>query len=231
MDNHILQKLLEDGTISQEQFDQYSAKTTAEQKTVIKDSAIDQNDQKEDKSKAFNLTEEEFNKRIQSAVDRATNKLGNEKKRLEEQISQLKKEKMSDEERKAFELNEKEEQLKEREAQILEKENRLYTIKALKEAGLDDGSSSSLELSEFVLADTQDKIDTRIKAFKKLLDKMVAAEVDKTFKKNGSKPVSGTSSPAVDNPYSKTSFNFTKQMELEVNNPELAKQLRAQAGL
>ena len=228
MDNSLLQRLLEEGTIDQVTFDKYANSKVADQDAseAKQDNTTDQ-----DSIDGFKLSEEELNRRIQSAVDRATCKLGNEKKKLEEQLSELKKKQMTEAERQAFDLSEREKALAEKEAKIAEQENRLYAIKALKKAGLDDGTDASLELTEFVLGKDPEAIDSRVKAFQSLLNKMVFAEVAKTFKSNGGNPAKGTSAPGVENPYRKETFNFTKQLELESTQPDLAKQLRAQAGL
>ena len=138
---------------------------------------------------------------------------------------------MTEAERQAFDLSEREKALAEKEAKITEQENRLYAIKALKKAGLDDGTDASLELTEFVLGKDAEAIDAKVKAFQALLNKMVSAEVAKTFKTNGGNPAKGSAAPGVENPYKKETFNFTKQLELESTQPDLAKQLRAQAGL
>ena len=210
-----LKKMLEEGKITQEVFDELS-------KGLNPDDEGNEGGKNDD---------EELEKKIQSIVDRATNKLGNENKTLREQLEKMKKEKMTDDERKAYELTEKENEIKERESKLKAQENRLYAIKAIKKAGLDDGSDAALELVDFVVADDENGIDARVKAFGALVEKMVQAKVDETFKNNGGKPQKGGSSGGVDNPYKKETFNLTKQMELEQNNPELAKQLQAMAGV
>ena len=229
MDNSVLQRLLEEGTIDQQTFDKYANSNKLNDQDASEAKQDSTNDQ--DSTDGFKLSEDELNRRIQSAVDRATCKLGNEKKKLEEQISELKKKQMTEAERQAFDLSEREKALAEKEAKITEQENRLYAIKALKKAGLDDGTDASLELTEFVLGKDAEAIDAKVKAFQALLNKMVSAEVSKTFKTNGGNPAKGSATPGVENPYKKETFNFTKQLELESTQPELAKQLRAQAGL
>lgn len=131
---------------------------------------------------------------IQRAVDRATNKLGNENKKLRGQIDDLRKAKLSDDELKQLEMQEKEKEIAEREKQLQERENRLIAIKAIKEIGLDDGSDASLDLVDFVMADDEDGIKARVKSFNNLVKRFVQAEVDKTFKTNGRTPAKGTSS-------------------------------------
>ena len=214
-----LKELLENGDITQEEFD--AMKETAEDDT--QDDGKPEEDNKED----------DLDKKIQAAIDRATNKLGNENKSLRKELDRLKKEKMTDEERAEAERKEREDELTRREREIKEKENRLYAIKAIKDAKLDDGSNNALELVEFVMADEEEDIDKRVKAFSHLVNKFVKAEVDKTFKKNGGTPPTGVGGQggSKDNPYKKETFNLSKQMELELNNPEEAKKLKAEAGL
>lgn len=135
-----------------------------------------------------NPSQSDIEKMIQRAVDRATNKLGNENKKLRGQLESLKNEKLSDEELKKFELKEKEADIADREAKLKEKESRLFTIKAIKDAGLDDGSSNALDLVDFVMTDDENTTLARVKTFEALVKKFVAAEVDRTFKENGRNP-------------------------------------------
>ena len=102
MDNSVLQRLLEEGTIDQQTFEKYANSKAADQDAseAKQDSTNDQ-----DTTDGFKLSEEELNRRIQSAVDRATCKLENEKKKLEEQLSELKKKQMTEAERQAFDLS------------------------------------------------------------------------------------------------------------------------------
>ena len=74
MDNSVLQRLLEEGTIDQATFDKYANSKAADQETTEakQDSTNDQ-----DSTDGFKLSEEEVNRRIQWAVDCATSKLGN----------------------------------------------------------------------------------------------------------------------------------------------------------
>lgn len=216
-----LKELLESGAITQEEFD------------TLKETAEDDTQDPDDKGGAGGTDETELEKKLQSMVDRATNKLGNENKKLREELDKLKREKLSDDERAELERKEREDRLAERERDLKEKENRLYAVKAIKKAKLDDGSDASLELVDFVMADTEEEIDNRVKAFGALVNKFVKAQVDETFKRNGGNPGKGAggSGGTDGNPYKKESWNLTKQMELELSNPEEAKRLKAEAGL
>lgn len=177
-------------------------------------------------------TEKLLEKRIQQAVDRATNKLGNDNKQLREELEKLRKEKLTAAELKELEDAEKEKDLAEREAAVKAAENKMYAVKAIKKAGLDDGSEAALDILALVVGADEATTESNIKALKALVDKLVKAEVEKTFKDNGRNPEGGAGGAGSDdNPYSAKSFNLSKQMELELKDPELAKRLKAAAGV
>lgn len=223
MDIEELKRLLGEGKLTQEQF-------------MAMALAIDPNYNEQEPPEADGegdnpapVPDEDIQTRIQRAVDRATNRLGNDNKRLRQQLETLKKNKLSADEQADLDRQEREEALAEREHALAEKERRLYAIKAIKQAGLDDGSDRALELIDYVMADTDDEIDAKVKSFGALVTKLVKAEVDKTFKQHGRNPAQG-SSGSDDNPWARDNWNITRQMQLELTNPELAKQLRMAAG-
>lgn len=166
---------------------------------------------------------------IQQAVKKATLELENNNKRLEEQLKKMRKEKLTDEERKQFELAEKERQLEERERALKENENKLYAVKALKKAGLDDGNEDSFEIIDFIIGNDEKDTDNRIKIFKSLLDRKVKNEVEKIFREKGREPDKGNISFDIENPYKKETWNFTRQCELERTDLKLAEQLKKAA--
>ena len=145
---------------------------------------------------AQNEPETDIEKLIQRAVDRATNKLGNENKKLRDQNEALKREKLTDAERKQLELADKEADIADREAKLKDEQNRWFAMKAIKDAGLDDGGTNALELVEFVMGDDEDTITAKVKTFETLVKKLVSAEVDRTFKANGRNPEKGGSGEA-----------------------------------
>lgn len=217
-----LKALLESGAITEAQFKamckQFGFEVEEEEKSEDKDEAED------------NDTEKLLEKKIQQAVDRATNKLGNDNKKLREELEKLRKEKLTAAELKELEDAEKEKDLAEREAAVKAAENKLYAVKAIKKAGLDDGSETALDILALVNASDEESIDSNIKALKSLVDRLVKAEVEKTFKGSGRTPSKGNDNNNVENPYmAGAGFNLTKQMELEMSNPELAKQLKKAA--
>lgn len=218
-----LKEMLANGTITQEEFD--SMKDALEMKDKTKEP--DTKDAKKDDEPK----NDDMELLIQKAVDRATNKLGNQKKELEKELERIKKEKMTDDERKEYEMQEKERELQEKEREIALRENKLYAISAVKKAGLDDGSETSLDLVEFVIDTDTARIDSKVKAFSNLVKKLVKAEVDRTFKARGGEPDKGGEDVVTDNPYASATFNLTKQMQLETSNPELAAKYKALANV
>lgn len=136
-------------------------------------------------------TTEAIEKLVQAKVDRITADLGKKNADLQKEINKLRKEKLTDEEVKQLEMAEKEQAMEDKEKALLERENRLIAINAIKEAGLDDGSTEALELVDFVIADNEENIKARAASLKSLIDKRVAAEVAKTFKQNGRIPNGG----------------------------------------
>lgn len=230
MNKEKLDSLLASGAITQEEYNEILFKLGGNENGLQKTEQLQDKGQEETKQKEVNtFDEEKLEKLIQAKVDRLTARLGKEKAELQKEVDKLKREKLSDEEIKQLEISEKEKALAERERALLDKENRLYAIKAIKSAQLDDGSDKSLELVDFVMSDDTETIDKRVKAFGDLVRKFVTSEVDKKFKSNGRTPNTGSSGGGNNNPFSKESFNLTEQMRILSENPELAKQLQATA--
>lgn len=136
---------------------------------------------------------------VQRAVDRATQKLGTENKKLRGEIESLKKAGMDAEEVKKYELSEKEKEIAEREKALNDKTNRLFAISALEATGLKDSKGSTSSLVDFVMADSEEAITERVKAFSALVESIVKVKVDETFKANGRTPGVGSGGSAKDN--------------------------------
>lgn len=175
--------------------------------------------------------QDDIDKLIEKAVDRATNKLGNENKALREKLEKLKKTKLSAEEIAEEERREKETALAEREAAVKAAENRMFALKQIKKIGLDSGDETAIQIVDLVMGEDEDAISENVSALKKLVDSLVAVEVDKAFKSTGRVPGKGKSGGTQNNPFSKDTYNLTEQMRLLQENPELAEQLKMEAGV
>lgn len=131
---------------------------------------------------------EQLERLIQARVDRLMAEERKKTAALQKKYDKLASEKLTEDELKDRTISEREATVAEKERELTERENRLHAIKALKAAGLDDGSESVLALVDFVLAEDEKAITERVTAFAALFQKMVAAEVEKTFQKNGREP-------------------------------------------
>lgn len=172
-----------------------------------------------------------LDKIIEKAVDRATNKLGNENKTLREKLEKLKRTKLSAEEIAEEERREKETALAEREMAVRTAENRMLALKQIKKSGLDSGDETAIQIVDLVMDEDEEAISENVSALKKLVDSLVSAGVDKAFKSTGRVPGKGKSGGTQNNPFSKDTYNLTEQMRLLQENPELAEQLKAEAGV
>lgn len=210
-----LKKQLEEGKLTQEQFDE-----------MVRILGLELNPDPDPEPQP---EQDDIDKRIEKAVDRATNKLGNENKALREKLEKLKKTKLSAEEIAEEERREKETALAEREAAVKAAENRMFALKQIKKIGLDSGDETAIQIVDLVMGEDEDAISENVSALKKLVDSLVAVEVDKAFKSTGRVPGKGKSGGTQNNPFSKDTYNLTEQMRLLQENPELAEQLKMEA--
>lgn len=215
-----LKALLEAGTITQEEFDELAKNL---------EPAPNPEPAPEPAPEPIDL--EKIDKLVQSKLDKALAQERKEKAEYKRKYENERKARLTDDELKKVELEEKISEIAEREKAIQDKENRLFAVKAIKEAGLDDGSDTALSLVDFVMANDETEIKGKVKAFKELFDKAVKAEVDKRFKEGGYTPRKSENLNGGKNPYMKEQWNLTEQMNIEISNPELAAQLKAAAGV
>lgn len=188
-----LKKLLESGAITQEEFDEMAKmrQSEADEKDEEGEDAEEDEDHEEEEQLDRNA---QIAKEVQRQVDRIANKLGNENKRLKDQLNDERRKHLSAAELKKLEIEEKERELLEKEQELLTKSNRMYAIKALKKAKLDDGSEETLELLDLVSGDSEDAIDSKVAALQKYVQSLVGKKVDDIFKQNGRTPGKGTPS-------------------------------------
>ena len=128
-------------------------------------------------------------------------------------------------------LSEQEKQKKLFEKQVKEFEE---TKKAFENERLLNETSKQLasknlpiEFAQMLKGNDAESTFENIKVFETKFNEALEKAV--TERLRGSSPKTATIKTSQDNPYSKSSWNLTKQMELEMNNPALAKQLQASA--
>lgn len=152
-------------------------------------------------------------------------------KQLRVQLDKLKKEKLTESERRALEMEEKERQLQEKEADLKNRENREQALRSLKKAGLDEPEDKDLVALDFIMGDSPQEIETKVKRFQEYLAARDKRMVNKIYGETGRAPQSGTGGGATTNPYAKETWNFTQQNDLELTSPQEAARFRAQAGI
>lgn len=178
------------------------------------------------------LTAEELQKKIESESDKKLEKAlktAREKwqQEFQEKLEQEKKEaerlaKLSEKERKEEELSKREQEIADREAKLRQKELKADAVSDLSDKGLPP------EFADFLLAEDAENTLANINNFKKAFDEAVNAKVKEALRQDT--PKAGGVSIASKNPFSKEHFNLTEQGRLLTENPELYKQLKAQAG-
>lgn len=146
----------------------------------------------EQNSAAEQPTAASIEKMIQSAVDRVRNQMGNENKKLRADLEAERKKNLSENEIKELERKQEREQFELERAEFKREKNKLFAVKALSEIGLNDGSADSLAIVDFVMADTEEAITERVKAFDSLVKNIVKKQVDGVFKANGRTPGVGS---------------------------------------
>ena len=220
-----LNALLEAGSITQDEYDELAKN--------VKDPepATDPTPTPDPEPKAEPIDAAYVDRLVQAKVDRMLAAERKEKADLKRQLENEKKAKLSEAELKQYEIDEREKTIAAREKELQDRLNREFAQKALREAGLDDGSQTAYALADFVMGEDEEEIKGKVKTFKELFDKAVAAEVNKRFKENGRTPKKGTDTNGGVNPFKKETFNFTEQLKLMNTNPELAARLKAEAGI
>ena len=221
-----LKKLLESGAISQEEYDEMAKNVKEPEPTTDPEPAP-----ADPEPKTEPVDYDKLERIIQARVDKLMASERKEKAELKQQLEKERKANLTEAELKQMEIEEKEKALEEREKALTERQNREYAQRALREAGLDDGSETAFALVDFVMGADEAEIDEKVKSFKELFNKAVTAEVNKRFKENGRTPQKGTNLNGGKNPFTKEQWNITEQMAIEIQNPELAAQLKAAAGV
>lgn len=140
------------------------------------------------------LSSEDIKKIIQQTVDKRTADLGKTISELKKENENLKRANMTAEQIAEADKAEFERQ----KAEVEQQKREIHAHRVVAAAGYGADAEAVVDI---VLGDTDDKTDERLKNFKALVDKMVAAQVKATFKANGREPngAQGTTETKPDN--------------------------------
>lgn len=170
------------------------------------------------------LTMEEIQKMIQSETDKVRTEYSKKLKEAQAEAERLAKEKMTEEEKAEFERQKLQKELEEKERALLERELNLLAVDLLTEAKM------PLAFKPFVVGADEEATKAKVATLKKLWTDALEKAVQERFKEKGRDPYDTSGSgDTVKNPWSKEHFNLTEQGRLLRENPELAKQLMANA--
>lgn len=111
-----------------------------------------------------------------------------------------------------------------------EKSQKQLQLKDVKERAISIATEKSipLEVLDFFVNEDEEKTKENLSTFESVMEKYVKAQVDERLKGSYTPPAGGSSFSG-SNPWKKETFNLTEQAKILRENPELAKQLKAQA--
>lgn len=171
--------------------------------------------------------EEMLEKERQSAADKVRREKSEEMKELQKQLDELKKEKMTDEQKAEYERKQWEQEKAEKERELQKREVALHTVDKLQEKEI------PMAFKDILAGDNVEETDKRIDNFYSMWQKEVENKVNERFKEHGDDPAKnrkGGGGNTRENPWKKETFNLTKQAEITKNDPDEAKRLKAEAG-
>ncbi len=193
----------DDGTGKEKPDNSDGIKDDKGEETIGDDGKEKPDAKRKDGGNTSEYSEETVKELIKNAITEATRGLIADNNTLKEQIKELSRKGLKPEQIAELEKKDREDAQNKREAEITERENRFYALTAIKEAGLDDGGKTALELINLVMGKDQNEIDSKVKTLNSLVKNMVKTEVDKTFKDNGRAPKSSDDSKDKDNTIAK----------------------------
>ncbi len=179
-----------------------------------------------------NFDEEAIKKLIQSEVDKVRGKYSLELKKKDEELKKVRAEHLTAEEVTRIELEEQKKELEEQRRAFNLEKNKNFAKDSLAKSHLCSDAEKTLKLVNLVMGDSEEEIESKIKYISDVIEDIVNSRVEEKFKSSG-RQVTRTSGDAglTNNPWAKDSMNLTEQMRIQIDNPELAKKLMAQANL
>lgn len=174
------------------------------------------NKQIEEVKKEKTFTQEEVDKMIAKRIKREKEKAEAEKEEAEKLA------KMSEQER--------QQALFEKQVKEFEETKRAFENEKLLNETTKQLATKNLpvEFADMLKGTDAESTFENIKVFEEKFNKALESAINERLKRNIPKVSSNTSNSNA-NPYSRKSWNLTKQMELERDNPQLAQELKQQA--
>jgi hypothetical protein len=158
--------------------------------------------------------EERIKKLVQSESDRIRTEYSQKLKAAEKENEMLRMEKMSEKEKREFEVKQRDEALAKKERELTDKEMRLLAIDELKKSELDTG------FVDYVLGNDKDATVGRIAQLKTFWQKAIDSAIDTRMKAAGREPAKGRVAGETSGISGMTPREIQKKAQ---NDPEWAK--------
>lgn len=170
--------------------------------------------------------QEMINKATQAAEDRVRTQYAKKLTAAEEEAERLRREKMTEEEKAKDDLAKAQKALEDQKAELERQRVELHTITALGKANV------PVVFKDFLVADTVENTDKRIADFQTLWATALNDAVTARFKDAGTDPNKGNKGGGgAVNPWKPETVNYFQQAKILRENPTLAAQLKAAAGV
>lgn len=223
-----LKELLESGAITQEEFDEMAAKLEVVTDPEPAKDPEPTNDP-EPSNDPVDITK---TKAFQREIDKQMAKERKAKTELQRKVERLERKILTEEDLKKEEFERQQQEIEEQRKELTLEKNKMYAVKAMQKAEIKNNDEAILLMEKLVASCAdEDEIDDMISLLKAWKDKEVTEEVDKRFKAGGYTPQKSEALNGGVNPFKKETFNFTEQIRITNENPELAAQLKAAAGV
>lgn len=164
-------------------------------------------------------TEEEFQTKVNEILNKKFSQWKKKEEEAKEEAAKLAK--MDAEEKAKYEFEQKVKEFEETKKAFENEKLLNETSKQLASKNL------PIEFAEMLKGADAEKTFENIKIFEEKFNAALEVKVNERLK--GNIPKTGTVASGTVNPYDKKTWSLTKQMELEMNNPTLAEQLRKSA--
>lgn len=223
MNKEKLDSLLSSGAITQEEYSEMLSKLGGNE------NGLQEKGQEETKAEEAQFTNDDIKKLIQSEVDKVRTKYSLELKNKEQELKKIRAEHLTKEEVAKLEIEEAKKELEAEKAAFKLEKTKNFAKDELVKANLCKKPDLVLKLTDFIKGDNEEEVATQVKTLAEVILEIAKENTEERFKSNGRTPNTGSSNGGNNNPFSKDSWNLTRQMQLMTENPELAKQLQATA--
>ena len=176
---------------------------------------------------------------IQSEADKVRGKYSlelkkkdEELKKKDEEIKKIRSEYLNAEELAKIEFEETKRESEENKRAYTIEKNKNFARDMLSKYKLETNSEKTRNLIRLVSGETEKDIEENVSDLSGAIEEILQNRIGKQIHSSGRKVTRSSGDVELShNPWAKGSFNLTEQMQIQINNPELAQKLMTQANL